>query len=310
VFNNISKTNQSLFLLIILGMLWGTGFSIAKYVMMSGFSPVLYLFVNIILPVSLLNALTYKKLNIFKLLYANKKFFTVITLTGILLPDLTRYIVTQHLPSGTIGVLTNTVPLFIYPMSLLAGEERFSILRFFGIGAGVLGIMLIVFNGNAAILHLQYNKFVFFTLLSPFCYAFCSIYIVKNRPENCDSMAICTGMLTLAMLITLPMVLFSHHPGWHGFHYSHIVWILCFGIILSTIGYILLFEILRKSGAVCYSLTDGIVAITSLFLGSIFLHERLGLYGICGVFCVMLGLLLVMRQQGFMGRERVNTEIQ
>lgn len=292
---NYNNTRNPIILMAVLGIIWGTGFSIAKYVIGSGFSPLLYLFLNLACPVIFLGILTYGKAKIFAEIYKNARFFVIIALTGILLPDLNRYLITKYLASGIVGILTNTVPLFIYPMSLIVGEEKFKAWRLFGILIGVCGILLVVSNGDAYFWHIGSNKFALLNLFTPFCYAFCSVYIVKKRPESCSSTTICFGMMLLSMVAVLPLVLFyspefSIHVG-----SNKVLPILLLGIVLSTIGYVLLFEILRKSGSVCYSVTDGIVATTSLLCGSLFLQEKLTIYSICGMLCIFTGWMLVLR---------------
>jgi drug/metabolite transporter (DMT)-like permease len=45
-------------------------------------------------------------------------------------------------------------------------------------------------------------------------------------------------------------------------------------MILSSIGYLLFFMLIRKAGAVFYSLTGGVVALTGLFWGYLIFGEQ------------------------------------
>ena len=64
-------------------------------------------------------------------------------------------------------------------------------------------------------------------------------------------------------------------------------------IILSSIGYILFFILIRRAGAVYYSLVGGIVALTGLFWGFWIYDETLSRLDIYATLLILAALVLL-----------------
>jgi len=229
------------------------------------------------------------------LLKKQYKFFFIAAVVGIVIPDLNKFFLAKHLQSGALGVITNTVPLFIYPLAIIMREEEFSLIRLLGVILGVIGIFLIITGG--VFFGLQLNIWALFALISPLCYAVASIYIVRNNPRDCSPTELCFGMLCYSALLLLPsaiVVLPQQLPIIFSFDLALVITL---EIVLTTLGYVLLFMVLRKAGSVCYSLTDGVVAITSLFLGAIFFAEKFFLSSGIGILLILCGIAVVVKNQ-------------
>lgn len=293
--------------------MWGSSFVLARYATTHGVAPTTYTLWHVVGPIAVLWLLNFRRFNLFKVLQNNYKFFLIVACTGIVIPDLNKFFLAQHLPAGSLGVIINTVPLFIYPFALLASEENFSWVRCSGIVIGVVGIMLLVTNGNLLQHHSLSSGWAALALLSPLLYAFCSVYIVKRRPQQCSSAMLCLGMLFCAAVLLLPLTLFEHlYSGMTAaaaaavahaavvpttFTYTYkIITVILLEIVLTTAGYMLLFEILRRAGSVCYSLTDGVVALTSLCWGAVIFGEKITWCVACGTVLILLGIVIVVRR--------------
>ena len=68
-------------------------------------------------------------------------------------------------------------------------------------------------------------------------------------------------------------------------------------IILSSIGYILFFQLIKIAGPVFYSLVDTIVSLTGLFWGFVLFQEKLNEWTILAVMFIFIALILVTQQQ-------------
>lgn len=298
------------FLLVLLGVCWGASFTLARYATTHGLSPLLYAFFHILGPFVLLiviNICKSKVENIKKNTYGRSaifgynvirkytKFFLVTAFIGMLLPDLNKFFLAQHVASGSLGVITNTVPLFIYPLALIMREETFSWWRFLGVIIGVLGVLLLM--GNGSHLFAKINPWLFLALLSPLSYALASVYIVRNNPCELSSIELCLGMLFYATLLLLPLAIMTLPHQLSIVFTWHLGLVVILEILLTTFGYILLFVVLRKFGSVCYSLTDGIVAVTSLCFGIMFFAERFNQWAFLGVLLILVGIAFILKKQ-------------
>jgi drug/metabolite transporter (DMT)-like permease len=283
-----NKKLLPLFLLLLLGIIWGSGYSIARYAMTHGVPPLGYSFWQSLGPaiVLLIVALFEKKIR-FNFQYL--RYIVIAGLLGIALPNSTMYFAAAHLPSGILGVIVNTVPIMMYPLALLFRQEYFRAPRLIGVVFGMLGILLIVFPAHLPSFSLYWGLV---TLLSPFCFALCAIYGVYDRPPAASSLQLATGMLIVSAFILLPFILVNHefYPI-TSFSRPNLAVIL--EIILSSIGYILFFQLLKMAGAVYYSLVGTVVSLTGLFWSFIVFGEKPSLAACFAVILIILAIFMI-----------------
>lgn len=282
---------KALGLLIILGFIWGSGYSIARYAMTNGVPPLGYSFWQSLGPAILLIVFGAKHLRE----YLNPAFFPyffICGLLGIAIPNSNMYFTAAHLPAGLLALLVNTVPLFVYPMACLFKQEHFSWKRLFAVLIGFTGIVyLILPTHSLSSLSeiLDMNIWAWVTLISPFCFALCSVYIA-SRNKSMNIYAASMGMLLMSTLLLIPFVYFEQ-----GF-YSLMLpwdgpkWAVFLEIILSSVGYLLFFYLIRYAGSVYYSLTGGVVGITGIFWGYILFGETLNYNQIIAIFLILVAI--------------------
>jgi len=283
-----SQRIKAFSLLLLLGIIWGSGFSIARYATTHGIPPLGYSFWQSVGPAIFLLFISVLKRELVLSPHA-LRYYLIAGVLGIALPNTNMYFAASHLPAGLLAVIVNTVPVFIYPMALLARQEAFNRWRLFGVLMGVLGIMLIVIPHG----HVNFaGHWAWIALLTPFFFALCALYGVYDRPVNVSSLNLATGMLASSAIILLPLVIDSHefYPLNH-FSLPNLAVIV--EIILSSIGYIILFKLLKMAGAVYYSLVGCIVAITGLFWGWLLFGETLTWVHALSVVLIMSALFIV-----------------
>jgi drug/metabolite transporter (DMT)-like permease len=115
---------------------------------------------------------------------------------------------------------------------------------------------------------------------------------VHDRPDDSSSLSLATGMLVASAIMVTPLVLDMHefYPL-TSFSLPNLAVIL--EIILSSIGYIIFFQLLKLAGAVYYSLVGCVVAITGLFWGWIMFGEVLHLWIALAVVFIIAALFMV-----------------
>ncbi|HTM63217.1 MAG TPA: DMT family transporter [Gammaproteobacteria bacterium] len=292
----LSNKMTSLGLLILLGMVWGTGYSIARFAMTNGVPPLGYSFWQSLGPAIVISLLSAYSSRNFSMTASRSRFYLVTGLTGIVIPNTTMYFAAPHLPAGILAMIVNTVPVIAYPMALFARLEKFNWERMIGIGCALIGLMLIILPASSLPAP-EMVPWVLSTLITPVSFAFCSIYIARYRPAGSDSLVLSAGMLTFSSIMLLPMVIMS--GSFYPFHYPLTMpdWVVLLEIILSSIGYVLFFQLIKIAGPVYYSLVDTIVVITGLFWGRVIFGEKLNNWTFTAVFFIVVALLLVTRYQ-------------
>lgn len=295
---NFSVAKNSLypiFLLFSLGFTWGTSFSIAKFAMGNGITPLGYSFWQSLGPAILVFVFSFlqkRTLPPFNLQHIT--FYLICGLLGIALPNLTMYFSATHVPSGILGLIVNTSPIITYILSIFFLIEKFSWSRFLGIILGFIGLFILFYPKLSS--YLEY-KWMLFALLTPILLASCTLYMVKYRPQNTSSLALSSGMLIASTFLILPIVISSNsfHPIL--FPLSTPDLFILIEIILSSIGYVLFFELLKVAGPVFYSLVGCIVAIAGLFWGYIIFNEYIKSFEWISISFILIAIYLVSRNK-------------
>jgi drug/metabolite transporter (DMT)-like permease len=285
------KTTLAITLLILLGLIWGSGYSLARYAMTHGVPPLGYSFWQSIGPAAVLFIVTLVKEGGLKVSPRYLRYYLIAGILGITLPNTNMYFAAPHLQAGILAVIVNTVPIMMYPLALMVKQEHFSWGRMLGVLLGVIGIMIIVGSKWSFPISTMLH-WILLTLLTPFFFAICALYNVHDRPDDSSSLSLATGMLVASAIMVTPLVLDMHefYPL-TSFSLPNLAVIL--EIILSSIGYIIFFQLLKLAGAVYYSLVGCVVAITGLFWGWIMFGEVLHLWIALAVVFIIAALFMV-----------------
>jgi drug/metabolite transporter (DMT)-like permease len=206
------------------------------------------------------------------------------------------YFAAPHLPAGILAMVVNIVPIVAYPLALFAKLETFNWQRMMGICLALCGLLLIICP-KTSLPSPDMVPWVLSTLITPVSFAICSIYIARYSPADSDTLSLSAGMLICSSLLLIPMVLLTH--SFYAFHLPLTLpdWIILLEIILSSIGYVLFFKLVKLAGPVYYSLVDTIVVLTGLFWGYIIFAEKLNQWTAMAVCLIIFALLLVTHQQ-------------
>jgi drug/metabolite transporter (DMT)-like permease len=296
----LPRSILGLILLVLLGFIWGTGYSIARFAMTNGVPPLGYSFWQSLGPAFAIGALAYfRKYSTqtpFRISFSHIRFYIICGTMGIVVPNTTMYFAAKHLPASILAMVVNTVPVMAYPMALFIGLESFNLLRSIGILLACVGLMaIIVPKTSLPAPHLV--PWVLTTLITPLSFAISTIYIAKNRPKNSDTLSLAAGMLISSSLLLTPLVIFQQ-----SFYFFHVPftmpdWIILLEILLSSIGYLLFFHLIKIAGPVYYSLVDTIVVLTGIFWGHVIFGEQLNEWTKIAVSSILFALVLVTRQQ-------------
>ena len=217
--------------------------------------------------------------------------FGLLGVVGILIPNANIYAIAPHLPSGLLAVIVNTVPIFTYILALSFGEERFTTSRLYTLILMLCGLGLVIFFQHTGTV-LTLNRWALQALISPLCFALTAVMISKY-PQKLKPIVLATGMMLCAGLLIAPWVLYTHQlylPNttyWQGRD-----WAILLEIILSSMGYIVFFELLLRAGAVYYAFVGGVVAIVGLLWGSVFFHEHYPPFVLLGISLIVLSIFL------------------
>ncbi len=294
--SSLSSFFLPLSLLLSLGFIWGSAYTIAGVAMVNNVPPLGYAFWQSVGPAILTSLLCYfSGLRVpFSIPYI--RFYFICGLFGIAIPNtIMYYVVAKYLPAGITAVLVNTTPVMTYLLALFFHQERFNLTRFFGVFLTILGILSFSFMTND-ITYQGDIKWLLIILISPLCFSIASLYASRFRPENSHSLSVSAGMLIFSSLLLTPVVIGTHTFYPISSPFSIADWVIVIEILLSGLSYILLFQLLKLSGAVYYSMVSGVVILTGLFWGWLIFNETLSFRLWIAVSFILIGIIWVTRR--------------
>lgn len=288
----LKTSTMPLILLVLLGFIWGSGYTLAKFAVTHGVPPMGYAFWQSLGPALLVSLFVVLSKERFAWDKEHIRYYAVTGFLGIALPNTNMYIVAAHLPAGLLAIIVNTVPILTYPLALLWQLERFRCLRFIGVIVGFSGILSIVVPTTMGVSLNTGRGWACLALLSPLSFSLAALYIHKKRPLQTSAISLTAGMLIFSTILLIPLMLLSH-SFYPLVRLQAAEWVIILEIILSTIGYILFFILIRRAGAVYYSLVGGIVALTGLFWGFLIYDETLSRLDFYATLLILLALALL-----------------
>lgn len=286
-------------LLLSLGMTWGSGYAIAKYATQNGITPLGYAFWQSLGPAIVMVLITLGTRDRFGWSWQHWRYYLTCGLLGIAIPNTNMYSVAPLLPVGLLAVLVNTAPILTYVLALVCRIEAFYQWRLVGVVCGISGIFCVLWP-QMALSNAAMSWHIVQAMLSPLCFALCAVFIKRYYPANSSAMSLAAGMLVCSAVILAPLV-FAKHAFYPLFPLKSLADVLLLVEIgLSSLGYVIMFKLLKQAGPVYYSLVSAVVVLTSLFWGGKIFKEHLQLNELLAIALIFLGvgLVTVMLQPG------------
>lgn len=302
VFHN--RTIKGLLLLLFLGFIWGSGYSIARFAMTHDVHPLGYAFWQSTGPACLLSLICFMKRDFSLVNPSNWPFFIVCGLIGIAIPNTNMYFAAGNIQAGTLAVLVNTVPLMVYPLALLFKQESVDVTRLLALIIGLFGLAYVIFPSES----FNWNCWHALALITPLSFAICAIYIAAVRKHDIPPLSAAAGMLLSASLFLIPVV-FAQKA------FYALTWpmnlsqkVVVLEIFLSSLGYLIFFRLIRLAGPVYYSLTGGVVTITGIFWGAVLFGERPDWRELLGTLMILIAIGLLSWRQPYQPSYEANHE--
>ncbi|MCF6766880.1 DMT family transporter [Thiotrichales bacterium 19S11-10] len=289
---NTKKTLLSIFLLILLGLLWGSGYTIARYCMTHGVHPLGYGFWQSIGPMIFLVFIVIFLKIPFSLKPNYIRYYIACGILGIVIPNTIMYFSAAHIPSGILTVLINTVPIITFPLAILFAIDQFSLKRFLVVLLGFLGIVLTILS-NLALPSIHDIPWTIIALIAPVSFSLCAIWIAAFRPMPSSSLSLSLGMLITSSICLVPITLSLGKFYPMVFPFDTNDWLILLEILLSSTGYIVLFILIKIAGPIYYSLVGGMASVVGLIWGKLFYNESLNIYSWLGVACIITAIILL-----------------
>ncbi|MGO4403150.1 DMT family transporter [Bosea sp. RAF48] len=197
-----------------------------------------------------------------------------------------------QIASGLASILNATTPLFgVVVAHLFSQDEKATGLRFAGVGAGIVGVAILMgpdaVGGLSGALLPQLA-----CLAAALSYAFAGLF--GRRFRGLPPLVTAAGQVSATTLMAIPLVL-AFDPPWQLPTPSTRVVLSLVGLaLLSTaLAYVIFFRIMRRAGGTNVMLVTFLIPVSAILLGSLFLGEALQPRHFLGMAAIFAGLALI-----------------
>eukprot|EP00903_Cladosiphon_okamuranus_P002478 g2476.t1 len=287
------RSGAALPLVLFLGVLVGGNFALAKAIVLTGLSP-LMLFEGQVLGAGLglcIGLAIKSRHDFWDLLSRPVALYCLINgLLGVSAPQIMSYVALQQVSAGLFSALVTLSPLLTFCLSSLIRRELLPLRRLTGVLIGLAAVTLAMADRNRSME--AGLPFLLAAGLVPILLALTNVYREQAMPPNANPLLLAGGTLLSQAVLFLPVALV-----WGGGvqHLDSQAWVgpaILVVCAVTALGYILTFELLRRTDGVGFSQVGYVVTLTGIVAGALFFREPVGPVFLVSVLLLFLGVAL------------------
>ena len=284
--------STDVFLLILLGAIWGSSFFNIKIATYS-YEPYTLALIRVILATATMLAVSF----IYKIkIYAfsrNWRIYALVGVCNITIPFSLIAIGTNKIDSYLAAMLMSTTPI---TGSILAHfftkEEKITFLKSLGIILGFTGILLLFFD--KLIINEKNYLFVLIILLGSTFYSISGILILKKLKKS-GNINVTTSTLIWSVLTLLPLSFIFENPLKSTPTFESTLSLIYLGVVATGFAWWLRFKILSKNGIVFQTQVAYLIPVFGVIFGRLFLDEQITWKVLVSLIIIMSGIYIVKR---------------
>jgi drug/metabolite transporter (DMT)-like permease len=274
--------------LLVLSLIWGSSFILIKKGLI-GLTAFQLGSLRIIFAALFLLLIGFKSL--LKIPHHQWKYIALTSLFGTFVPAYLFAIAETQIDSSITAILNSLTPL----NTLILGAAFFGITfrrnQIWGVIIGLLGCMLLVFNG--AVNHPEQNYYyAILVLIASICYAV-NVNLIKRYLSDLTPLSITTGNFLILLFPALGILLFTDFfDVVHVEEVQHSLWfILILGVVGTGIANVIFFKLIQVSSPVFATSVTYLIPIVAFFWG-LMDNETLTFVQGIGAFVILVGVYL------------------
>ena len=276
------------FFLFILALIWGSSFILIKRGLV-GLNPFQLGSLRIVFAAIFLLLIGFRTLP--KIPLGQWKFIIITSLFGTFIPAYLFSIAQTEIDSSVSAILNSLTPLNALILGITVFGLNFKRSQIIGVGIGLLGSILLVFNGAAN--HPEQNYYyAILILIASICYAI-NVNLVNKYLSDLSPLTISTGNFTVLLLPALGILSFSNFyeiVQLEKVQHS-LLFVMILGILGTGIANILFFKLIKLSSPVFASSVTYLIPVVAFFWGLLD-NEMLTPIQFLGAFVILVGIYL------------------
>jgi drug/metabolite transporter (DMT)-like permease len=284
-------------LLISVVMLWGSSFALLKIAVVT-IPPVWVMALRLVIAGAALSGL---------LLVLGGRFsaglrlwtgFLAIAVIGNVVPFLLITWGVKYIPSGLSGILMAVMPLGVALLAhFFLPDEPLTWRKVLGLFFGFSGVVILL--GPQRLLGLAPQGLPFWGQMAMIAGALCySVQsILTRRMQTAGAMESAAAALSLGGVIGLALALAIDPAGMAGASSASLTALGLIGVLTTALATVAYFRLIRLAGAGFASMINYLIPVFALFVGWLFLDERLSPSALAGLALILAGLFIVQSQR-------------
>ncbi len=280
-----------IFLLVLLGLIWGSSFFNIKIATYS-YDPITLALVRVIfasIPLILLCKFKNIKIQAFS---SEWKYYAIIGLCNIAIPFILIAIGTSKINSYLAAMLMSTTPL---SGTLLAHfftkNEKINLLKTTGILIGFSGILFLFLD--KIIINESNYIFALITILGSTFYSIGGILTIQIKNKGNENVTTSTTIWSLIFLF--PMALILEKPWLSSPTLESTLSLLYLGVVATGLAWLIRFRILSVNGLVFQTQVAYLIPIFGVFFGYFLMNEVITWRVLISLSIIILGIYIVKK---------------
>ncbi len=284
-----------IFLLILLGLIWGSSFFNIKIASYSYDPFTLSLTRVFFASIPLVILCSYKKIKI-EAFSKKWKPYAIIGLCNIAIPFTLIAIGTSKINSYLAAILMSTTPM---SGSILAHfftkNEKITFFKTIGILIGFSGILFLFLD--KVIINSSNYIYVLITIIGSTFYSIGGILTLKIKNKGNENVTTSTTLWSLIFL--LPMSLIFEQPWNSSPSIESTVSLIYLGVIATGVAWLIRFRILTVNGIVFQTQVAYLIPLFGVFFGYYFMNEIITWRVIVSLIIIIIGIYIVKKRIKF-----------
>jgi len=281
-----------IFLLLLLGAIWGSSFFNIKIATYS-YEPYTLALVRVILAaVSMLLVSFLYKIKIYAF-SKNWKIYAIVGVCNITIPFSLIAIGTNKIDSYLAAMLMSTTPM---TGSILAHfftkNEKITFLKSLGIILGFSGILLLFFD--KLIINESNYLFVLIILLGSTFYSISGILILKKLKKS-GNLNVTTSTMIWSVITLIPLSFIFENPLESTPTLESTFSLIYLGLVATGFAWWLRFKILAKNGLVFQTQVAYLIPIFGVIFGALILNEQITWKVLASLVIIIFGIYIVKK---------------
>jgi len=193
------------------------------------------------------------------------------------------------LTAGFTSLMNSSVPIFSAIIAAIWLGERLRTAQFFGLGLGILGVLILVWG------KLEFHENgkgwpIVACVVSCLCYGFGASWM-KSKLQGVRPLVASSGSLLGAGLVLIPFALMRLPDQSPPF----LSWLsaAALALICTALAFVLFFKFIQRSGATVATSVTFLIPFFGIFWGWLFLDEKVTSQMIAGLLVTLLGTGLI-----------------